>query len=222
MKITNFEDFTEKNIVKYSDYDVSNLSMSEMDSSVLKPIKKIWAAEEKHPWTKEQYEKLTHPDVKREISYEEYMRMWNERIKDEYRLDNLPPEITLVPPTPKVRPDNAQSRSTAKAKLVKPTNPYMLNECGGAAYSNICGGICYGPSGTSGAPGSFVYNDEPKKPLKTIVKSAPYLSSDPSVPSDSDTRSSWSKLRPEQRISIIIGIVGLVLSFLTLLSLILK
>jgi len=214
--INKFEEF-EGEIIKYSDYVGETLdeSLNQLNTEV---PQKTWTVDDsqklseqlvgtRHPWTRDQYEKFAHPDVKKDINYEAYIAMWNTHAPDDqkvilekspargFNVDRRPIKETQKP-TPK------QKREAGK------TTPYNNYPAGG-----------YGTSGSAGviddfekkypAPASYPYTYE--KSNKEIQKVK-----------DSSETSTWSKIKIETRIMIITMIIGVILSFITVLILMLK
>ena len=97
----NFEEF-EGEVIKYSDYisdkvDPDDLTDSLNNIPVENTPNNSWSVEDsqqlsaqmtgiRHPWSRDQYNKFTHPDVKKDISYEEYINMWNMKAPDDQKV----------------------------------------------------------------------------------------------------------------------------------------
>lgn len=217
--ISNFNEF-EGEIIKYSDYvgETLDASLNQLNEVP----QKTWTVEDsqqlssqlvgvKHPWTRDQYEKFAHPDVKKDINYEAYIAMWNTHAPEDQRviLEKSPARGFNVDR----RPKNETQKPTPKQKReAGKTNPY-----GSYPVSYGTGG--YGTSGGSGVIDDF----EKKYPAPA---SYPYTyeksNKEPQRVKDSSETSTWSKIKIETRIMIVTMIIGVILSFITVLILMLK
>jgi len=198
---------TNENNIDYADYISSRVEPSVSNRSyagiVAPKPKQTWSMENKHPWTREQYEKLAHPDVKKDISYDTYLNMWNVDVNQ-----------VIKQPTP-------------KRKAIRNRSSYGT------------GGVAYGTSGAMGTSGRLgggaggaggdveSYPGEAREKLQELVgqlhrKPVARAQAKPTVKTEEEiyyNKSVWSRLKLDTKIMIIIMIVGIILSFITVLLL---
>ena len=208
--ISNFQEF-EGEVIKYSDYvsdslkpgSIYDLSLSSNTGDTYKDqpdwqpggSQNAWTPDDsqklseqmygvKHPWTRKQYEKLADPEVKRDVSYDAYLNMWDSESR------------RLLPQLPK-KPTTFIEKSKAKLAKSKPQNIYDTAQPNTARLIN---------------KNDIKYKEPVDYARPIIINNHTH----------DDDKKGWSSIRIETRIMLVTMIIGVILSFMTVLILILK
>ena len=134
----------------------------------------------KHPWTREQYEKLADPEVKRDVSYDAYLNMWDSESR----------KLLPQPEKPKVK--------------IKPKKTYSQGT-----------GIISDPNQFNTAR---LIDEKDVKYKEPVDYARPIIINNHTH----EEATGWKSIRIETRIMLVTMIIGVILSFMTVLILILK
>ncbi len=202
MQINNFNEF-EGEIIKYSDY-ISEKAEFKLEDLNNIPVENSWTTDDsqklsyqmvgvKHPWTREQYEKFTHPVVKKDIDYDTYVRMWNTRVPEEYKVKSVSENWGKL------------GHSACSTVMYSPATCSVRMYPNTGVTSSYPWNTDYKNQQTK-QPSTWTHDPVAKKPIVKVVKK----------------NSAWSSMSMENRIMISFMAIASVISFMTMLILMLK
>jgi hypothetical protein len=152
----------------------------------------------RHPWSRRDYEKFTHPDVKKTVSYDDYISMWNMRNENNpYRYtDQVKHNWGKMGLGTSGNPGYSTCRPIAVCSMVPVINDYDESEIEKAKRR-------------VGLTNDNRYNRlTPSRNVKKVE--------------DTPSSSWWSGINMGTRVMIILMIIGVFFSFITMVVLMLK